>query len=87
MLANQWQAIPVIQINTAGTCHLEANMIEKPDDLPLGEIDLLFIGNIGNLICTADFALASTKGNASSVPEEMMNLKVPLMFTEVDVMS
>lgn len=82
------QAIPVIQINTAGACHLDANMIEKAmSSLPLAEIDLLFIENIGNLICTADFALGEHKRvMLLSVPEgDDKPLKYPLMFAEVDV--
>jgi hydrogenase nickel incorporation protein HypB len=80
--------IPVVQINTAGACHLDANMIEKAlNSLPLAEIDLLFIENIGNLICTADFALGEHKKvMLLSVPEgDDKPYKYPLMFTEVDV--
>jgi len=52
------QGVPVIQINVPGGCHLDANMIENAlNNLPLAEIDLLLIENVGNLICTAEFAL------------------------------
>jgi hydrogenase nickel incorporation protein HypB len=81
-------AIPVVQINTAGACHLDANMIRKAlDNLALEQIDLLFIENVGNLICTAEFALgAHKKVMLLSVPEgDDKPYKYPLMFTEADV--
>lgn len=50
--------VPVVQINTQGACHLEASMIGAAvADLDLGTIDLLFIENVGNLVCTAGFDL------------------------------
>jgi hydrogenase nickel incorporation protein HypB len=80
--------VPVIQINTAGACHLDANMIEKAlNNLPLKEIDVLFVENVGNLVCTAEFALGEHKRvMLLSVPEgDDKPLKYPLMFTEADV--
>ena len=48
--------VPAVQINTGGGCHLDANMIENAlDNLPLDEIDLLLIENVGNLVCPAEF--------------------------------
>ena len=48
--------VPVVQINTGGACHLDANMIRVVmDELPLKDIDLLFIENVGNLVCPAEF--------------------------------
>jgi len=82
------QGIPVVQINTAGGCHLDANMTENAlDNLPLEEIDLLFIENVGNLICPAEFALGEHKKvTILSVPEgDDKPHKYPLMFTEADV--
>jgi hydrogenase nickel incorporation protein HypB len=82
------QAIPVIQINTAGACHLDANMIKKAlDNLALEETDLVLIENVGNLICTAEFALgAHNKIMLLSVPEgDDKPYKYPLMFTEAEV--
>jgi len=82
------QAIPVVQINTAGACHLDANMIKKAlDNLALEQIDLVLIENVGNLICTAEFALgAHKKVMLLSVPEgDDKPYKYPLMFTEADV--
>ncbi len=50
--------VPVVQINTDGACHLDANMIASVlGDLDLAAIDLLFIENVGNLVCTAGFDL------------------------------
>ncbi|MDZ7615496.1 MAG: hydrogenase nickel incorporation protein HypB [Patescibacteria group bacterium] len=50
--------VPVVQINTDGACHLDANMIAAVlGDLDLAAVNLLFIENIGNLVCTAGFDL------------------------------
>jgi len=51
--------IPVVQINTGGGCHLDANMItDVLEDLPpLKDLDLLIIENVGNLVCPAEFKL------------------------------
>jgi hydrogenase nickel incorporation protein HypB len=82
------QDVPVIQINTAGACHLDANMIEKAlNNLPLEQIDVLLVENVGNLVCTAEFALGEHKRvMLLSVPEgDDKPFKYPLMFTEADV--
>ena len=82
------QSIPVIQINTAGGCHLDANQVSQGmNNLPLDDIDLLFIENVGNLICTAEFNLGEQKKvMILSLPEgHDKPYKYPLMFTEVDV--
>ncbi len=50
--------VPVVQINTDGACHLDANMVASAvGELDLAEIDLLMIENVGNLVCTAGFDL------------------------------
>jgi len=82
------QGVLVIQINTEGGCHLDANMTENAlNNLPLEEIDLLLIENVGNLICPAEFALGEHKKvMLLSVPEgDDKPHKYPLMFTETDV--
>ncbi|MFC2047840.1 hydrogenase nickel incorporation protein HypB [Chloroflexota bacterium] len=82
------QGVPVIQINTDGGCHLDANMIENAlKNLSLGGIDLLLIENVGNLICPAEFALGEhRKVMILSTPEgDDKPYKYPLMFTEADV--
>lgn len=80
--------VPVLQINTGGECHLDANMIKRAlRDMPLDDIDILFIENIGNLICTAEFKIGTHKNLViASVPEgDDKPLKYPLMFTIADV--
>ena len=81
------ESIPVVQINTGGGCHLDANMISKAlSNLPLEGIELLLIENVGNLVCPAGFALGEHKKVLiSSIPEgDDKPLKYPLMFHEVD---
>ena len=80
--------IPVVQINTAGGCHLDANMVEKAlNDLPLKDIDLLFIENVGNLICPNAFALGEDRRvMIASLPEgDDKPHKYPAMFADTDV--
>ena len=63
--------LPVVQINTGGNCHLDAPQIQSAlPHLPLPDLDLLFIENVGNLVCTANFALgAHLAVVVASVPE------------------
>jgi len=80
--------VPVLQINTGGECHLDANMVQRAlKEMPLGDIDILLIENIGNLICTAEFKIGTHKNLViASVPEgDDKPLKYPLMFTVADV--
>ena len=75
--------IPAVQINTAGTCHLEADMLSRAlDVLDLPNLDLIIIENVGNLVCTADFYLGEdAKVMILSVPEgDDKPLKYPGMF-------
>lgn len=77
--------IPVVQINTGGACHLDANMIsEVLGDLPLKELDLLIIENVGNLVCPAEFKVGENiKVMLLSIAEgDDKPLKYPLMFEE-----
>ena len=54
------RGIPVVQINTGGGCHLDAPMLRAAlPELPLAQIDLLFVENVGNLVCPANFALGA----------------------------
>ena len=56
------EGVPVLQINTGGTCHLDANMLSDAlGNLPLSDIELLLIENVGNLICLQDLLLVSIK--------------------------
>ncbi|MEW6214780.1 MAG: hydrogenase nickel incorporation protein HypB [Nitrospirota bacterium] len=81
--------IPVIQINTGGACHLDANMInEAIVDLPLKDLDLLIIENVGNLVCPAEFKVGEdVKVMLLSIAEgDDKPLKYPLMFQESSVL-
>jgi hydrogenase nickel incorporation protein HypB len=77
--------VPVVQINTGGACHLDANMInEVLDELPLEDLDLLIIENVGNLVCPAEFKVGEDKKMmVLSIAEgHDKPLKYPLMFQE-----
>lgn len=77
--------VPVVQINTGGACHLDANMISGVlDELPLRELDMLIIENVGNLVCPAEFKVGEDmKMMVLSVAEgHDKPLKYPLMFQE-----
>jgi hydrogenase nickel incorporation protein HypB len=81
-------AIPVVQINTAGACHLDANMVKNGlENLNLEQTDVVFIENVGNLVCPAEFAVGEHKKvMLLSVPEgDDKPYKYPLMFTESNV--
>ena len=84
--------VPVTQINTdpsfGGECHLDANMVRSAiPSLPLQEIDLLVIENVGNLVCPAEFVVGeNARVMVSSVTEgEDKPVKYPLMFRAVDL--
>jgi hydrogenase nickel incorporation protein HypB len=81
------EGVPVLQINTGGGCHLDANMAYTAlNNLPLKSIELLLIENVGNLICPAEFALGEHKKVLiSSIPEgDDKPFKYPLMFHKAD---
>lgn len=81
------RGIPVTQINTGGGCHLDAQMVLAAlADLPLDTIDLLFIENVGNLVCPANFELG-TNANVvvASAPEgHDKPYKYPGIFATAD---
>jgi hydrogenase nickel incorporation protein HypB len=79
--------VPVVQLNTdagfGGECHLDANMVRSAlDALPLTDIDLLVVENVGNLVCPAEFRIGEdARIMVSSVAEgDDKPLKYPLMF-------
>jgi hydrogenase nickel incorporation protein HypB len=79
--------VTAIQINTDGGCHLDAGMVNMAlQNLPLDELDVIFIENVGNLICPGEFDLGEYKRIIiSSTPEgEDKPHKYPLMFTIAD---
>jgi hydrogenase nickel incorporation protein HypB len=78
---------PVRQINTHGICHLDAEMIGKHlDGWVLGELDYLFIENVGNLVCPSSYDLGEKiRVVLLSVTEgEDKPLKYPTMFNSAD---
>ena len=79
--------VPVVQINTGGGCHLDAPMVHSALDALVGEVDVLFIENVGNLICPVSFDLGEAyKVALLSVPEgHDKPYKYPGIFEAVDV--
>jgi hydrogenase nickel incorporation protein HypB len=79
--------VPVVQINTGGECHLESFQVQNAlNNMPLPDIDLLLIENVGNLVCPAEFSIGEDlKVLIASVPEgDDKPYKYPLMFNTVD---
>ena len=83
--------IPLVQVNTdpgfGGECHLDANMVRSGlGELPLEDIDILIIENVGNLVCPAEFRVGEdVRVMVYSVTEgEEKPLKYPLMFRSAD---
>jgi len=82
--------VETVAINTGKECHLDANLVKKAlQKLDLTKIDLLFIENVGNLICPAEFPLGSDKRVVVvSVTEgPYMVVKHPFIFMETDVVA
>ncbi|MDO8870503.1 MAG: hydrogenase nickel incorporation protein HypB [Methanobacteriaceae archaeon] len=80
--------VPVIGLNTGKECHLDAHLVEHAfHDLPLDEVDILFIENVGNLICPVDFDLgAHMRMVVISVSEGDDTVeKHPLIFKDADL--
>jgi hydrogenase nickel incorporation protein HypB len=84
--------VPVTQLNTAagfgGECHLDANMVRSAlAQVPLADLDLLVVENVGNLVCPAEFKIGEdARVMACSVAEgEDKPLKYPLMFRTADL--
>jgi len=81
--------VPVIQINTEGSCHLDANMISDIlPELPLHDLDILVIENVGNLVCPAEFDVGEdVKVMLLSLSEgDDKPLKYPLMFQKSEAL-
>jgi len=81
--------IPVVQINTGGACHLDANMIRDTfGEFNFGHLDLLVVENVGNLVCPAEFKVGEDfKVMILSVTEgDDKPAKYPLMFHESKVL-
>ncbi|MBN1194162.1 MAG: hydrogenase nickel incorporation protein HypB [Methanomicrobiaceae archaeon] len=75
--------IPAVNANTGKECHLDAHLVEHAlEDLPLREIDILFIENVGNMVCPTDFLLGAEKRIvvvSSTEGDDVVN-KHPMMF-------
>jgi hydrogenase nickel incorporation protein HypB len=81
--------VAAIQINTGGACHLDASMVNSAlVNLPLDDIDILFIENVGNLICPGGFDLGEyLKVVILSTPEgDDKPYKYPQLFTQANVL-
>ncbi len=77
--------VPVSQLLTGGSCHLEAKLVHRAlQDLPLAALDLVVVENVGNLVCPAEFDVGeAAKVAVLSVTEgEDKPLKYPLLFRE-----
>lgn len=84
----QEQGAPAVQITTGTACHLDAHMVVHAlERMPLQELDLLFIENVGNLVCPASFDLGETaRVVLMSVTEgEDKPLKYPVIFNDADL--
>jgi hydrogenase nickel incorporation protein HypB len=84
--------VPVTQLNTdngfGGECHLDANMVRSAlPELPLDDIDMLVIENVGNLVCPAEFRVGEdARAMVCSITEgEDKPLKYPLMFRSCEL--
>lgn len=79
--------IPAVQINTGGACHLEADMVSRAfDALPMDDLDLVILENVGNLVCPTEFDLGQgARIVILSVPEgHDKPLKYPGIFAQAD---
>ncbi len=81
--------VPVVQLNTDGACHIEAQSMEHIlMDFDLDNLDVIFVENIGNLVCPAEFNIGETFRIALlSIPEGDDKVeKYPLMFSTTDAL-
>ncbi len=80
--------IPAVNVNTGKECHLDAHLVEHAlHDLPLDGIDVLFIENVGNMVCPTDFRLGAEKRVvivSSTEGDDVVN-KHPMMFRGCDI--
>ena len=82
------KGIPAYQIQTGSACHLDAFMVHKGlHDMPLNDIDVCFIENVGNLVCPASYDVGSHLNIVLvSVPEGSDKIeKYPVMFRQADL--
>ncbi len=82
------RGVPAVQITTGSACHLDAHLVHRAlHDMPLHGLDLLFIENVGNLVCPASFDLGQHRNVALlSVTEgDDKPAKYPVMFRAADL--
>ena len=82
--------IPAVQLNTDGACHIEAMSIQRIlPQFELDKLDVLFVENIGNLVCPAEFDIGENfRLTVLSIPEgDDKVAKYPLMFTDTDCLA
>ncbi|UPT77898.1 hydrogenase nickel incorporation protein HypB [Sulfurovum sp. XGS-02] len=82
------KGIPAMQIQTGSACHLDAFMVHKGlHDMPLNELDVCFVENVGNLVCPASYDVGTHLNIVLvSVPEgEDKIAKYPVMFRQADL--
>ncbi|PHS56112.1 MAG: hydrogenase accessory protein HypB [Sulfurimonas sp.] len=82
------KGIPSFQIQTGSACHLDAFMVHKGlHDMPLNEIDVYFIENVGNLVCPASYDVGSHLNIVLvSITEGSDKIeKYPVMFRQADL--
>lgn len=83
------KGVPAVQISTGNACHLDAHMVHHAlHELPLTEIDVLFIENVGNLVCPASFDLGQHRNVTllSSTEGDDKPAKYPVMFRASDLL-
>jgi len=80
--------VPSVNLNTGKECHLDAHLVEHAlQDLELGSLDFLFIENVGNLVCPADFPLGTDQRMvviSLTEGDDMIN-KHPMIFLEAEI--
>ena len=79
---------PAVNANTGKECHLDAHLVEHAlDEIPLDAIDILFIENVGNMVCPTDFKLGAEKRIVvvSTTEGDDVANKHPMMFRESDI--
>ncbi len=80
--------IPAVNANTGKECHLDAHLVDHAlDHLPLDDLDVLFIENVGNMVCPTDFLLGASKRVvvvSSTEGDDVVN-KHPMMFRSCSI--
>lgn len=82
------RGVPAVQITTGNACHLDARMVHDAlHDLPLSELDIVFIENVGNLVCPAAFDLGQHRNVVllSTTEGDDKPAKYPVMFRTADL--